>query len=325
MSGEFDIIARHFAPLATDADAFRLKDDAALFGGLVITKDVLVEGVHFRGKDPLDLVARKALRVNLSDLVAKGARPSAYCLGCVWPFGVKEEAIADFARGLGEDQETYRISLLGGDTTAHAAMGAPLTISVTMIGTPSSAGIIRRNGANAGDDVYVTGTIGDAGLGLRALEGLIKPPAAAKKFLADRYRLPLPRVAIGSALAGLASAAIDVSDGLLADAGHIAETSSAGVDLIAEKIPLSGPARAWLDAQPDRRAALAGIASMGDDYEIFFAAPSARRRSIEMAAQVTKTPVTRVGAVTRGKGVRLLAENGEAIDAARRGFDHFRS
>ncbi len=325
MSGEFDIIAKYFAPLATDAGAFALTDDAALFGGLVITKDVVVEGVHFRSKDPADLVAKKALRVNLADLAAKGARPSGYFLGCVWPAGVREETIAEFARGLGQDQELFRLSLLGGDTTVHAAKGAPLTISMTMIGAPASAGLVRRNGASVGDDVYVTGTIGDAGLGLRALEGAIRPAAAAKKILTDRYRLPLPRLAIGGALPGLASAAIDVSDGLLADAGHIGETSNAGLEISAEKIPLSAAARAWLDLQGDRNGALADLAGMGDDYEIVFTAPSSRRRSIEMASQVTKTPVARIGAVVRGKGVKLLAENGEAIAAPRRGFDHFRT
>ncbi len=324
MSGEFDIIARHFAPLATDAGAFNLKDDAALAGGLVITKDLLVEGVHFRCKDPLDLVAKKALRVNLSDLAAKGARPFGYFLGCVWPRGVKEEAIADFVRGLGEDQDLFRLSLFGGDTTAHAIKGAPLTISVTMLGAPSASGIIRRNGANIGDDIYMTGTIGDAGLGLRALEGAIKPPAAAKKILADRYRLPLPRIAIGGALAGLATAAIDLSDGLLADAGHIAEASGAGLEIAAEKIALSAPARAWADNQENRDIAIADLASMGDDYEILFTAPPSRRRSIDMAAQLTKTLVTRIGAVTRGKGARLIAEGGEAIATPRPGFDHFR-
>lgn len=325
MSGEFDIIAQYFAPLATDDGAFNLTDDAALARGLVITKDVVVEGVHFRAKDPLDLVAKKALRVNLSDLAAKGAKPLGYFLGCVWPAGVKEDAIAEFARGLSEDQEQFRLSLLGGDTTAHAAKGAPLTISVTMLGAPSSSGMIRRNGASAGDDVYVTGTIGDAGLGLRALEGAIKLAAPAKKFLTDRYRLPQPRVAIGGALAGLASASIDVSDGLLADAGHIAEVSGVGVEIGAEKIPLSAAGRAWLDHQEDRNAALADIASMGDDYEILFTAPASRRRSIEMAAQVTKTPVTRIGVVTKGKDMKLLADDARPIDAPHRGFDHFKS
>lgn len=323
MSGEFDIIAKYFAPLATEAGAFGLKDDAALLAPYVVTKDLIVEGVHFLSKDPLDLVAKKALRVNLSDLAAKGAKPSGYLLGCVWPAGVKEESIADFARGLAEDQESFRVTLFGGDTSAHQIKGAPLTISVTMLGAPSSAGLTRRNGAQPGDDVYVTGTIGDAGLGLRALTGETKPAAAAKKYLVERFRLPAPRLAAGSALAGLASAAIDVSDGLLADASHVAETSGSAIDIAAEKIPFSPAARAWLDAQGDRNAAIAGLAATGDDYEILFTAPQSRRRSIEMAGQVTKTPIVRIGTVSRGKGVRLIDESGRSIDAPKRGWDHF--
>ncbi len=325
MSGEFDIIARYFAPLASDAGAFGLTDDAALLGvdAYVVTKDVLVEGVHFRAKDARDLVARKALRVNLSDLAAKGARPFGYFLGCVWPAGVKEEAIADFARGLAEDQELFRITLLGGDTTVHVMKGAPFMVSVTMLGAPSSTGVIRRNGASAGDEVYVTGTIGDAGLGLRVLTGAIKPAGAAKKFLADRYLLPAPRLSIGGALAGLASAAIDVSDGLLADAGHIAKASGVAIDINAGKIPLSAAAAALLAASGEGASAIADLAACGDDYEILFTAPKSRRRSIEMASQVTKTPVTRIGSVRRGIGLRLLDENGAAIATPRRGFDHF--
>lgn len=324
MSGEFDIIKRYFAPLATEKGAFGLEDDAASVAPYIVTKDVLVEGVHFLSKDPLDLVARKALRVNLSDLAAKGARPVGYLLGCVWPLGVKEEAIASFARGLAEDQEAFRLSLLGGDTTAHGAKGAPLIISVTMLGAPAGAGVTRRNGARAGDDLYVTGTIGDAGLGLRALTGAIKPGVPSRAFLAGRYRLPAPRLAAGSALAGLASAAIDVSDGLLADAGHIAATSGVAIEIVADKIPLSPAAQSWRDAQANARAAIADLAGMGDDYEILFTAPQARRRSIELASQVTKTSIVRIGSVTRGRGVQLLSDSGETIEAPTRGWDHFK-
>lgn len=324
MSGEFDIIVRYFAPLASDAGAFGLADDAALAGPFLITKDLLVEGVHFLARDPRDLVARKALRVNLSDLAAKGAKPAGYFLGCVWPAGAKEEAIAAFARGLAEDQEQFRLSLLGGDTTAHAEKSAPFTVSITMVGTPAGAGVIRRKGAAPGDDVYVTGSIGDAGLGLRALKGAIKPSAAAKKHFVDRYRLPSPRVAIGGALSGLASASIDVSDGLLADAGHVAAASGVAIEIVASKIPLSAPAAQWRDAQDDWDAAIADLASCGDDYELLFTAPTARRRSIEMAAQVTKTPVARIGAVARGEGLRLIGEDGALIATPRRGFDHFK-
>lgn len=317
------MIAKYFAPLATEQGAFDLTDDVAYVAPYAATKDVLVEGVHFFSKDPLDLVAKKALRVNLSDLAAKGAKPVGYFLGCVWPLGVKDEGVADFVRGLAEDQKLFGVSLFGGDTTSHGMKGAPLTLSVTMLGAPASFGVTRRNGASAGDDVYATGTIGDAGLGLRALRSEIKVAGAAKRFLAERYRLPSPRLAAGSALAGLASAAIDVSDGLLADAGHIADTSGVGIEIAAEKIPLSSVARAWLEAQTDRNAAFADLASMGDDYEILFTAPQARRRSVDMASQVTKTPIVRIGTVLRGKGVRLLSADAKPIDAPKRGWDHF--
>lgn len=326
MTGEFDIIAKYFAPLAADCDgAFALKDDAALFsaGDAVITKDLLVEGVHFRAKDPRALVARKALRVNLSDLAAKGAKPAGYFLGLVLPLGVKEEAIADFAAGLAEDQDAFRISLMGGDTTVHAAKAAPLTISVTMIGAPGSAGFIARSGAKPGDDVYVSGTIGDAGLGLAALSGAFKPSAVDKAFLVERYQLPTPRVLLGGALGGLATASIDISDGLLADGGHIAARSGVAIEIAADKLPLSDAAKHWLAKQDDNAQALAEIAGFGDDYEIFFTAPPARRRSVEMASQLTKTALARIGAVTRGEGVRLLDADGAEIEVETAGYDHF--
>lgn len=325
MTGEFDIIAKYFAPLAAEFEgAFGLGDDAARLGGFVVTKDVLVEGVHFREKDPIGDVAKKALRVNLSDLAAKGARPIGYLLGCVWPAGVREETIAAFAAGLAEDQAAYKIALIGGDTTAHFEKGAPLVVAVTMIGAEGSGGLIRRSGARPGDDLYVTGAIGDSGLGLAALAGEWKPSPAHKAFLVERYRLPSPRVAFGGALSGLASAAIDISDGLIADAGHVAAESAVSIEVAADKIPLSAAACAWLAAQQDGDAALARLASAGDDYEILFAAPPARRRSIDMAAQLTKTPVARIGAVGKGDGVRLVAADGRVLPAATGGFDHFR-
>ncbi len=327
MTGEFDIIAIYFAPLSADFEgAFNLTDDAASLPALdaVITKDVLVEGVHFRAKDQRSLVAKKALRVNLSDLAAKGARPVGYFLGCVWPANIKEEAIADFATGLREDQDLFKIALIGGDTTAHVMKGAPLTISVTMVGARGPAGVIRRSGAKSGDDVYASGTIGDAGLGLGVLSGDFKVSAAHKSFLTGRYQLPAPRISLGGALGGHASASIDVSDGLIADAAHIADQSDVAIDLFTDKIPLSDAAKAWLEKQDEQDAAFADIASFGDDYEILFTAPASRRRSIEMASQVTKTPVARIGAVSKGKGVRLINAGGAPIEIGAGGFDHFR-
>jgi len=264
----------------------------------------------------------KALRVNLSDLAAKGARPIGYFLGCVWPQNIKEETIAEFAAGLSEDQETYKISLMGGDTTVHNQKGGLLVVSVTMIGARGSAGMIRRAGAKPGDDLYVSGTIGDACLGLGVAKNEIKVAPAHKSFLTGRYRLPSPRVALGGALVGHASSAIDVSDGLLADAGHIAKQSKVAIDIQADKLPLSEAAITWLDRQdPDE--GLAHLASGGDDYEILFTAPAARRRSIEMASQVTKTPIARIGSVSKGSGVRLLNAEGKAIGSGQTGYDHF--
>ncbi len=326
MTGEFEIIAKYFAPLAAEAPgAFGLRDDAAAIAGgdLVVTKDLLVEGVHFRSRDPRDIVARKALRVNLSDLAAKGARPIGYLLGCVWPAGVKESAIAEFAGGLRADQDQFKIALFGGDTTAHVQKGAPLMVSITMIGMQGSSGMVRRSGARAGDDVYVSGTIGDAGLGLAALEGEFKPSSVHKALLADRYRLPSPRLSLGGALGGHASAAIDVSDGLIADAQHIATQSGVAIEIGAEKIPLSGPAKAWLENLGDSDAGISRLATSGDDYEILFTAPPSRRRSIEMASQVTKTPISRIGSVANGAGVRLLTARGNEIAISKGGFDHF--
>ena len=326
---EFSIIEDLFAPLTEGAEgAFGLKDDAALLpqGGYVITKDVMIEGVHFRTDDALDKVAQKLLRVNLSDLAAKGARPLGYFLGCTWPAGFKRKDIATFVHGLEEDQEALRIKLYGGDTSVHRDENAPLVLSATFFGAPPRHGIIRRNGASAGDDIYVTGTIGDAGLGLRSFEKGAKFSGEHKKFLMERYQLPDPRVTIGGALAGLATAAIDVSDGLIADCGHL--VSSAGDEICAvlrtEAMPLSEAAQSWLEEQKSADAAFAELAGFGDDYEILFTAPTSRRRSVEMAANVAKTPVARIGTMAKGDdGVTLLNPDGKAIRIKKAGFNHF--
>ena len=326
---EFSIIEDLFAPLTEGAEgAFSLKDDAALLpeGDYVVTKDVMIAGVHFRTDDSLDLVAQKLIRVNLSDLAAKGARPVGYFLGCTWPAGVKRKDIAAFVDGLEQDQESFRIHLYGGDTSVHQDAKAPLVLSATFFGTPPRHGVIRRNGASAGDDIYVTGTIGDAGLGLRSFEKGAKFSGAHKKYLVERYQLPEPRVTIGGALGGLATAAIDVSDGLIADCGHL--VSSAGDEICAvlrtEALPLSEAARSWVDEQKSADAAFAELAAFGDDYEILFTAPTSRRRSVEMAANVAKTPVARIGTIAKGdEDVTLLNPDGKPVKIKKAGFNHF--
>ncbi len=327
--GEFSIIEELFAPLARDVDgAFDLRDDAALLAesAYIVTKDVLISGVHFRPDDPLDGVAQKLLRVNLSDLAAKGARPSGYLLGCAWPKGVRKRDMAQFAEGLARDQETFRLSLYGGDTTVHRRADAPLVISATLFGKPPRNGPTLRNGAHAGDDIYVTGSIGDAGLGLRSLEGAETFKGDHREHLVTRYLKPEPRVSIGGALAGLATAAVDVSDGLIADCLHILEASDRDLKAVlrAEVLPISDAAAGWVARQDDQDAAFAALATFGDDYEILFTAPPSRRRSVEMAASVARTPVARIGTMARGENsLEFLNRDGALIPVASTGFDHF--
>lgn len=324
---EFDIIREVFAPLAADAEgAFGLTDDVAMIGQgpFVVTKDAIVSGVHFQPKDPLDLVARKLIRVNLSDLAAKGARPLGYFLACVWPAGVKRDQIELFAQGLKEDQDRYRLSLFGGDTTAHRLKTGPATFSATFFGIPPRQGVTRRSGAQAGDDLYVTGAIGDAGLGLKALRREEKFTTVDKASLSMRYHLPDPRLSIGAAIAGFATASIDVSDGLIADAGHLARASGLRAEIDAVSIPRSTASGSWVARQTNRWKALGEIAAFGDDYEILFTAPSAMRRSVTVAAKASKTEVSRIGAMTRGEGAALLDESGREIVIKTAGFDHFK-
>lgn len=327
MSGEeFEIIRSLFAPLALSPGAFALTDDAALIpnGAYIVTKDLMIADVHFPANDPIDLVARKLLRVNLSDLAAKGARPIGYFLGCVWPAKTTRASIAKFVDGLKADQEKFAISLFGGDTTRHTNPAAPLTLSVTAFGAPAKLGMVRRTGAAIGDDVWVTGSIGDAGLGLAVAQKRETFEKPDRDFLLSRLRLPEPRVVFGGALSGLASSAIDVSDGLLADAGHLARAAGAAVAIEAARLPLSEAAARWVREAPEgelsRRAALAGF---GDDYEILFTAPSTHRRSVEMAGKASKTAVARIGLVQRGAGVEFLGPNGAKAPIVISGYDHF--
>lgn len=324
-NSEFSIIRELFAPLTQDnSGAYLLADDVATIdiANPVITKDLMIAGVHFRPNDPMDLVARKLMRVNISDLVAKGVRPAGYFLGCAWPVIADRKMIRAFVRGLGEDQEIYKCFLMGGDTTRQKLKSAPLMLSATFFGEQPDVGIMRRSGASVGDDLYVTGTIGDAGLGLRSLEGKIKPSADDRDFLQSRYWLPEPRVTFGTALGSFASAALDVSDGLIADCTHMASQSSVGISISLNDMPLSQAATNWIQEQKDEQKALVFLATCGDDYEVLFTAPSSMRRSVQVAAKASRTSVSRIGSVTRDEGVRVLHDSDE-VKIATRGYDHF--
>lgn len=324
--GEFDIIREVFAPLSRNAPgAADLTDDVALVGGgpYVFTKDAIIAGVHFLPKDPLDLVARKLVRVNLSDLAAKGVKPVGYFLACVWPATTNRSAIEAFADGLQEDQERFGIALYGGDTTKHRTKSAPLILTATFFGTPPRAGLTRRSGAQVGDDIYVTGAIGDAGLGLRALTREEKFTTVDKASLALRYHLPEPRLLMGAAIAGLATSTIDVSDGLIADVSRLAAASGVEARIDAVSIPRSAAAGAWVARQDNRWKALCSLASFGDDYEIAFTAAPTMRRSVAVAAKAARTDVTRIGVISKGEGIKFLDESGRNIPAHTMGFDHF--
>jgi thiamine-monophosphate kinase len=322
--GEFELIRELFAPLSKSAPgAFGLTDDAALISvssdeELVVTVDALIEGVHFLPDDPPHTIAKKSLRVNLSDLAAKGAEPKAYLLALALPERPDRQWLRAFARGLAEDQKEFRVSLIGGDTTRTPG---PLTIAITAFGAVPCGTMIRRKGAKSGDLVFVSGTIGDAGMGLDFAEvDTSRDLTIEAEALIERYRCPTPRVRLGLALRGLASAALDVSDGLIADLDHIAEVSAVRIEVDADRIPIS---RALMDIGGDSVELRTDAATSGDDYEIAFTAPPAKRDEILSVARKTKTQVTEIGRVMKGAGAVLLNEDGHEIPLAKKGFTHF--
>jgi len=321
--GEFDRIARFFAPLAADPDAFGLTDDAALLRSspgreLVVTVDAMVEGVHFLPDDPAELVARKLLRVNLSDLAAMAAAPVGYVLTTALPAQRDDVWLADFARGLALDQATYGIRLLGGDSVSTPG---PITLTVTAFGEVEPGRAVRRNGARPDDLVWVTGTIGDGALGLLAATGrLVGATPPHREFLADRYRLPQPRSGLGPALAGLATAMLDISDGLVGDLGHIVETSRVAAEIDAAAIPLSAAATAALAIDPAR---LSLVLSGGDDYELLFTAPPHAAEDFRRLADRHKVPITPIGRIRAGRGVTVRDAEGVEIRLSRGGYRHF--
>lgn len=322
---EFDEIAQLYRPLTLGApEALDLLDDAAVIPSrpdhdLIVTKDAIVAGVHFLIDDPLDLVARKLLRVNLSDLAAKGAEPYGYFLAVAWPrsFGLDDRS--RFASGLAQDQDTFGLRLFGGDTVSTPG---PLTASLTLMGWVPKGRTVRRATAKIGDVVLVSGTIGDAGLGLRAAQGcLANATPDATAWLADRYRLPQPRFGLSEALRRWANAAADVSDGLLADAGHIGRASGLGVGIDLDRLPLSAPARVWLTRQPDACAARLALASLGDDYEIVCTARPGAVAALITGAAEAGVALTAIGDVTTAPGVVARFE-GAPVPVGRMGWTH---
>jgi len=320
--GEFERIRRFFAPLAGPG-GLGLVDDAGLIDcaagrRLVITADAIVAGVHYLPDDPPDLVARKLLRVNLSDLAAMGARPLHYVLTTALPAGLGPEWLARFADGLAEDQARFGIDLLGGDSVGTHGSAV---LSLTAIGEVAAGQEIRRSGAELGDLVWVSGTIGDAALGLDLLRGSHPDlPPQDRDYLVRRFRVPDPRTELGPRLIGVARAMIDVSDGLLADLGHICETSQAAAVIEVGQLPLSSAARRIVERDPNL---LPRLAAAGDDYELLFAAPAGATAAITALSSLLDLPVTRIGRIEEGTGARLVDDGGRPIPLQATGYRHF--
>ncbi len=321
---EFAIIEDYFAPLTQgDPLAYALKDDAAIIHpmpgmDLVVTVDGMVAGVHFLPDDPPEEIAQKLLRVNLSDLAAKGAEPLSYVLTCAWPRDLSLEWIERFAQGLSADQKRFGIHLIGGDTVAT---DGPLTLSLTAFGQTPEGSMIRRGGARPGDVVCVSGAIGDGAAGLRIARGeACEIDAAGRDYLLQRYRRPEPHLGLGQALRGIAHACADVSDGLLADAAHIGQASGVRLVLQAAKVPLSASAQS---TGLDRVALITG----GDDYELLFTLDVKAAGALSALSIETGVALNVIGRVDPRQGTKsgacLLNEQGREIEVAEMGYQHF--
>jgi len=323
MSAEDRLIARFFAPIATHPGALGLGDDAAFIkppagADLVLKTDAIVGGVHFFAEDAAADVARKALRVNLSDLAAKGAKPLGFLVSLALPKETGEDWLAGFAEGLRADAELFGCPLFGGDTDRTPG---PITVSIAMFGSVPEGTMVRRAGAKSGDRVFVTGTIGDAALGVLLRKGGTWMLGGAQRdHLLSRYLLPRPRNALAEAVRTHASAAMDVSDGLAGDFVKLCRASRVAATIDVARVPLSDAAKAVIAAEP---ALLETALTGGDDYEIVCTVPAAKADSFRHAAEAAQVAVTEIGAIATGEGVRFLDNQNHALSFKRASFSHF--
>ena len=325
-SGEDSLIARYFKPLATDPGAFGLVDDAAVLSSsgddIVVTTDAVVEGVHYLATDPPDTVARKALRVNLSDIAAKGAVPAGFVLTLA--LRSKEDAwLRPFADALGEDARTFACPLLGGDTVSTPG---PQMISITAFGRVPKGQMVGRTGARPGDVILVTGTIGDAGLGLDVLTGgavatALASDLAARESLISRYRIPQPRNVLAQAVRDHATAAMDVSDGLAGDLTKLCAASGASANVDVARVPLSAAAA---DLIARNAICVETLLAGGDDYEVLCTVSPAQSDALMAAGRAAGVAVTAIGTIVTGHGQpRFLDAQGQELALKRLSYSHF--
>jgi thiamine-monophosphate kinase len=323
ISAEDRLIARFFQPLATHPGALGLSDDAAFITppqgcDLVLKTDAIIGGVHFFAEDSARDVARKALRVNLSDLAAKGATPLGFLLSLALPKEIGDDWLSDFADGLRADAEQFGCPLFGGDTDRTPG---PVTISIAMFGSVPQGTMVRRAGAKPGDRVFVSGTIGDASLGLALRKGADwKLNTAQRQHLAARYLLPQPRNALAEAVRTHASSAMDVSDGLAGDLAKLCRVSGVAAEIAVAQVPLSDAAKAAIAAAP---AMIEPALTGGDDYEVVCTVPPAKAAGFRAAAQAVHVPVTEIGTIVAGEGARFIGADGQALVFEHAAFSHF--
>ena len=325
--GEFGRIEKYFKPLAANSlGALNLADDAAVLpvsgmSGLVVSTDAIVEGVHFLSEDPADLVGRKALRTNLSDLAAMGACPWAYTMTIALGTSAESEPeswLSALTAGLASDQSLYGIGLVGGDSVSTFG---PTMLSITVFGKVGENGLLRRSGALPGDDIYVSGTIGDAHLGLRILSGELIGDVnklEGANFV-SRYRLPEPRVSLGIDITECANAAMDISDGLVQDLGHLCRASGVSAVVKFDDVPLASAVKGLLDAGT---VSVEDLLAGGDDYELLFSAPVPAREHIARCAKSAGVVVNRIGTCCVGEGVSVLDSAGRVVPMQRAGYRH---
>jgi thiamine-monophosphate kinase len=327
-SGEERLIANYFRPLARHPGALGLNDDAAVLTppqgcDLVLKTDAIIGGVHFFADDPADAVARKALRVNLSDLAAKGATPAGFLLALALPDGVSDAWLKAFAAGLGADAESYGCPLLGGDTDRTPG---PVTVAIAAFGILPHGTMVKRSGAKPGERIVVTGSIGDAALGLKLRQDSAaaqrwRLDARMQKYLAERYLLPQPRNAIAELVRKHASAAMDVSDGLAGDLGKLCRASGVSAEVEVARVPLSEAGRAALQAEP---ALMETMLTGGDDYEIVCTMPAAVCAAFCAACASSGVPAADIGSITAGEEApRFLDFKSRPLSFARTSFSHF--
>jgi len=322
-SAEDKLIQRYFAPIAVHPGALGLADDAAFIKppagcDLVLKTDAIIGGVHFFADDAAQNVASKALRVNLSDLAAKGAKPLGFLMSLALPGDIGERWLTGFAEGLRSDAVLYGCPLFGGDTDCTPG---PITVSIAMFGSVPEGTMVRRAGARAGDRVFVSGTIGDAALGLAVRKGRDWGlPEPQRQHLLARYLLPQPRNALAEALRTHASAAMDISDGLAGDFAKLCRASKVGATIETSRVPLSDAAKTVVAAEP---AMLDTALTGGDDYEIVCTVPPHKVAGFRAAAAAAKVAVTEICVVETGEGVRFLGPDGQPLAFTRASFSHF--